>query len=123
MSYEQNYNGYNTLDPRLQQNTLMHKTNLRKSSLQLDVVTPGITSNCSTDCVSNNSTNSNNSGIITIIEPTTGLCRTVTIQVDIDCSQNSGIRIGPTLNNERGFLITQIIPDSFAERLVCNYVS
>lgn len=46
-----------------------------------------------------------------------GVCRSEIIQVVLDCSQGSGIIIGP--KSGQGFTITQIVPDSVAERCGC----
>lgn len=46
-----------------------------------------------------------------------GVCRSETIQVVLDCSQGSGVVIGPKCG--QGYTITQIIPDSVADRCGC----
>lgn len=46
-----------------------------------------------------------------------GVCRSETIQVVLDCSQGSGIIIGPKCG--QGYTITQIISDSVADRCGC----
>lgn len=46
-----------------------------------------------------------------------GVCRSETIQVVLDCSQGSGIVIGPRCG--QGYTITQIMPESVAERCGC----
>lgn len=46
-----------------------------------------------------------------------GVCRTETMQVMLDCSQGSGLVLGPKL--PRGYAITQILPNSVADQCGC----
>lgn len=45
-----------------------------------------------------------------------GLCRPETIQVVLDCSQGSGLCLGPQATCGGGYLISQILPESVADR-------
>lgn len=45
-----------------------------------------------------------------------GLYRTELVHTIIDCSQGSGVCLGPPAPSGRGFLITHVIPDSVADR-------
>lgn len=44
------------------------------------------------------------------------LCRTESVQVVLDCSNGSGICLGSQSPCGRGYIITQILEDSVAER-------
>lgn len=46
-----------------------------------------------------------------------GLCKSETIQVVLDCSQGSGLILGPS--SKCGYIIAQIRPDSVADRSGC----
>lgn len=48
-----------------------------------------------------------------------GICRSESIQVVLDCSQGSGIIIGSKTTCGRRYTITQILPDSVADRSGC----
>lgn len=50
------------------------------------------------------------------LHPNIGLCRSETEQIVLDCSQGSGICLGPQTPCGRGYIIAQILPDSVAER-------
>ncbi|XP_058445498.1 glutamate receptor-interacting protein 1 [Malaya genurostris] len=50
------------------------------------------------------------------LHPNMGLCKAETIQLVLDCSQGSGICLGPKTPCGRGYIIAQILPDSVAER-------
>lgn len=53
------------------------------------------------------------------LHPNFGLCRTESIHIVLDCSQGSGICLGQMSSCGRGYTITQIVPDSVAERCGC----
>ncbi|XP_062700222.1 glutamate receptor-interacting protein 2 isoform X2 [Aedes albopictus] len=53
------------------------------------------------------------------LHPNVGLCKAETIQLVLDCSQGSGICLGPKTPCGRGYIIAQIMPDSVAERSGC----
>ncbi|XP_065078227.1 glutamate receptor-interacting protein 1 [Ochlerotatus camptorhynchus] len=53
------------------------------------------------------------------LHPNVGLCKAETIQLVLDCSQGSGICLGPKTPCGRGYIIAQILPDSVAERSGC----
>lgn len=53
------------------------------------------------------------------LHPNVGLCKAETIQLVLDCSQGSGICLGPKTPCGRGFIIAQVVPDSVAERSGC----
>lgn len=46
----------------------------------------------------------------------TGLCRSETVQVVLDCAQGSGLCLGLQTPCGRGYVISQVIPDSVADR-------
>lgn len=48
-----------------------------------------------------------------------GICRAETFQVLLDCTQGSGIILGPQTNSGRGITIAQIVADSVADRSGC----
>ncbi|XP_050101210.1 glutamate receptor-interacting protein 1 [Anopheles aquasalis] len=48
-----------------------------------------------------------------------GLCKTEQIHIILDCSQGSGICLGPKTACGRGYVIAQVLPDSVAERSGC----
>lgn len=56
---------------------------------------------------------------IAIVHPPLGLCRSETIPVVIDCSQGSGLILGSKSPCGRGHIITQILPNSAADRSGC----
>ncbi|XP_055608895.1 glutamate receptor-interacting protein 2 isoform X2 [Uranotaenia lowii] len=92
--------GYNTVDSRKHLSGAGNKNRrlVRKSSLPQASVENG------------------SSGAL---HPNVGLCKAETIQLVLDCSQGSGICLGPKTPCGRGFLIAQIVPDSVAERSGC----
>ncbi|XP_035793877.1 glutamate receptor-interacting protein 1-like [Anopheles albimanus] len=51
--------------------------------------------------------------------PPVGLCKTEQIHIILDCSQGSGICLGPKTACGRGYVIAQVLPDSVAERSGC----
>jgi glutamate receptor-interacting protein len=53
------------------------------------------------------------------LHPNYGLCRSETIQVVLDCTQGSGICLGPQTPCGRGYIIAQILADSPSERSGC----
>lgn len=53
------------------------------------------------------------------VHSTMGICRSETFQVVLDCHQGSGLIIGGKTPCGRGQIITQIIPDSVADRSGC----
>ncbi|XP_053658090.1 glutamate receptor-interacting protein 2 [Anopheles marshallii] len=86
--------GFNTVDSRKNLASNKHRRLLRKSSL------PQTTEDG-------------------LLHPTVGLCRAEKIHIILDCSQGSGICLGPKSPCGRGFVIAQIMPDSVAERSGC----
>lgn len=48
-----------------------------------------------------------------------GLYRTELVHTIIECSQGSGICLGPPAPSGRGFLVTHVVPDSAADRSGC----
>jgi glutamate receptor-interacting protein len=53
------------------------------------------------------------------MHPNYGLCRSETIQVVLDCTQGSGICLGPQTPCGRGYIIAQVLTDSVSERSGC----
>ncbi|XP_062539767.1 glutamate receptor-interacting protein 2 isoform X2 [Armigeres subalbatus] len=53
------------------------------------------------------------------LHPNVGLCKAESVQLVLDCSQGSGICLGPKTPCGRGYIIAQIVPDSVAERSGC----
>uniref|UniRef100_A0A182W5C6 PDZ domain-containing protein n=1 Tax=Anopheles minimus TaxID=112268 RepID=A0A182W5C6_9DIPT len=86
--------GFNTVDSRKNLNSNKHRRLLRKSSLP----------------------QTSEDGLL---HSTVGLCRAEKIHIILDCSQGSGICLGPKSPCGRGFVIAQILPDSVAERSGC----
>uniref|UniRef100_A0A182NVG5 PDZ domain-containing protein n=1 Tax=Anopheles dirus TaxID=7168 RepID=A0A182NVG5_9DIPT len=86
--------GFNTVDSRKNLSGNKHRRLLRKSSLP----------------------QTSEDGLL---HPSVGLCRAEKIHLILDCSQGSGICLGPKTACGRGFVIAQILPDSVAERSGC----
>uniref|UniRef100_A0A182P399 PDZ domain-containing protein n=1 Tax=Anopheles epiroticus TaxID=199890 RepID=A0A182P399_9DIPT len=86
--------GFNTVDSRKNLSSNKHRRLLRKSSLP----------------------QTSEDGVL---HPTVGLCRAEKIHLILDCSQGSGICLGPKTTCGRGYVIAQILPDSVAERSGC----
>ncbi|XP_058127372.1 glutamate receptor-interacting protein 1 [Anopheles ziemanni] len=94
ISYSSPRNGFNTVDSRKNVASNKHRRLLRKSSLP-QTAEDGL------------------------LHPTVGLCKIEKIHIILDCSQGSGICLGPKTSCGRGFVIAQILPDSVAERSGC----
>ncbi|KAL9696258.1 hypothetical protein quinque_015543 [Culex quinquefasciatus] len=87
--------GFNTVDSRKNLSAAKNRRLVRKSSLPQPA--------------------ENGGGL----HPNVGLCKAETIQLVLDCSQGSGICLGPKTPCGRGFIIAQVVPDSVAERSGC----
>uniref|UniRef100_A0A182IZY9 PDZ domain-containing protein n=1 Tax=Anopheles atroparvus TaxID=41427 RepID=A0A182IZY9_ANOAO len=86
--------GFNTVDSRKNAASSKHRRLLRKSSLP-QTAEDGL------------------------LHSAVGLCKVERIHIILDCSQGSGICLGPKTACGRGFVIAQILPDSVAERSGC----
>ncbi|XP_053678413.1 glutamate receptor-interacting protein 2 [Anopheles nili] len=86
--------GFNTVDSRKNQTSNKHRRLVRKSSLP----------------------QTSEDGLV---HSSVGLCRAEKIHLILDCSQGSGLVLGPKTACGRGFVIAQILPDSVAERSGC----
>uniref|UniRef100_A0A182K4N7 PDZ domain-containing protein n=1 Tax=Anopheles christyi TaxID=43041 RepID=A0A182K4N7_9DIPT len=86
--------GFNTVDSRKNLSNSKHRRLLRKSSLP----------------------QTSEDGLL---HSSVGLCRAEKIHLILDCSQGSGICLGPKTPCGRGFVIAQVLPDSVAERSGC----
>ncbi|XP_055615895.1 glutamate receptor-interacting protein 2 isoform X2 [Toxorhynchites rutilus septentrionalis] len=91
--------GFNTVDSRKNLASNKSRRLVRKSSLPQPA--------------------ENGSGPAGTLHPNMGLCKAETIQLVLDCSQGSGICLGPKTPCGRGFIIAQVLPDSVAERSGC----
>lgn len=102
---------FNTIDSR---KTARQRKFLRKSS----VAPSGTGTSCCALLVELKQKSESPSLPITgTLHSNVGVCRSETIQVVLDCSQGSGIVIGPKCG--QGYTITQIMPESVAERCGC----
>ncbi|XP_055551406.1 glutamate receptor-interacting protein 1 isoform X1 [Wyeomyia smithii] len=87
--------GFNTVDSRKNLAANKNRRLVRKSSLPQPA---------------------ENGGSVGALHPNVGLCKAETIQLVLDCSQGSGICLGPKTPCGRGYIIAQVLPDSVAER-------
>lgn len=93
MQMSQNLYGYNTIDSR---KTVRSRSNFsRKTNYQSQIFDP------------------------MAIYANSGLYRSELVHTIIDCSQGSGICLGPPAPNGRGFIINHVIQDSAADRSGC----
>lgn len=86
---QNNLYGYNTVDSRAKSRS---RSLIRKTNFQSQIFDP------------------------MPIYANSGLYRTELVHTIIDCSEGSGICVGPPAPNGRGFIITHVIPESSADR-------